>query len=173
LFSDQGTHFINEAIEILTTHFLFRHTSFTTYYLQINGHAEFTNKVIGLLLTKLINENHMDWDKHLHIVLFVYKITFKVDTSHTPFQLVYGLHALMPIKYLLPTTNFAKCKDLAMTQILSIQLAKLKKLEKSQTFATKTTSMRQWNHALWTHNHYQTKFFSLNDHVLWFPKARK
>jgi len=103
----QGTHFINEAIEILTTHFLFLHTSSTTYYLHGNGQAKSTNKVIGLLLTKLVNENHMDWDEHLHIVLFTYRTTFKVGTSHIPFQLLYGLHALMLIKYLLPMTNFA------------------------------------------------------------------
>ncbi len=29
---DQGTHFFNDAIEILITHFLFWHTSFITYY---------------------------------------------------------------------------------------------------------------------------------------------
>jgi hypothetical protein len=31
LISNQGTHFINEGIKIFTTHFLFWHTSFTTY----------------------------------------------------------------------------------------------------------------------------------------------
>jgi hypothetical protein len=56
----QGTHFINEAIEILMTHFLFQHISFTTYYLQGNGQAKSTNKVIGLLLTKLVDKNGMD-----------------------------------------------------------------------------------------------------------------
>ncbi len=30
--NDQGTHFINETIDIFTIHFLFQHTSFTTYY---------------------------------------------------------------------------------------------------------------------------------------------
>jgi hypothetical protein len=30
LVNNQGTHFINEAIEILANHFLFQHTSFTT-----------------------------------------------------------------------------------------------------------------------------------------------
>jgi hypothetical protein len=103
---DQGTNFINEAIEILTTHFLFWHISSTIYYLWGKDQEEFSNKVIGLLLTKLINKNCMDWDEHLHIVLFTYKTTFKVGTCHTPFQLVYGLHALMPTEYLLPTTNF-------------------------------------------------------------------
>jgi hypothetical protein len=62
LVNNQGTHFINEAIEILTTHFLFQHTSFTTYYPQGNNQAKFTNKVIELLLTKLINKNHTNWD---------------------------------------------------------------------------------------------------------------
>jgi hypothetical protein len=35
---------------------MLKHASFTTYYSQGNGQAKFTNKVIGRLLTKLINE---------------------------------------------------------------------------------------------------------------------
>jgi hypothetical protein len=59
-----------------------------------------------MLLTKLVNKHRMNWDKHLHTILFAYKIAFKVGTSHTPFQLVYGLHALMPIEYLLLTSKY-------------------------------------------------------------------
>jgi hypothetical protein len=36
-------------------------------------------------------------------ILFSYIIVFKVGTSHIPFQLVYGLHMLLFIKYLLPS----------------------------------------------------------------------
>ncbi len=72
LVNNQGTHFINDAIEIFTIHFLFWHTSFTTYYPQGNNQAKSTNKVIGLLLTKLVNEDCMDWDEHLHSVLIIY-----------------------------------------------------------------------------------------------------
>jgi len=68
----------------------------TTYYPQGNGHAESTNKVIGSLLTKLLNENHIDWDEHLHTILYAYGTTFRITTKHTPFQLVYGLYLLMP-----------------------------------------------------------------------------
>jgi hypothetical protein len=56
LVNDQGTHFINDTIEHLMTHFLFKHWTSTTYYPQGNGQAKATNKVIGMFLTKLVNE---------------------------------------------------------------------------------------------------------------------
>jgi hypothetical protein len=51
-------------------------------------------------LTKLVNENKTNWDEHLSIVLFSYMIAYKVATWYTPYQLVYGLHPLMPTKYI-------------------------------------------------------------------------
>jgi hypothetical protein len=39
LVSDQGVHFINATIKMLSTHFLMKHISSTTYYLQGNGQA--------------------------------------------------------------------------------------------------------------------------------------
>jgi hypothetical protein len=53
-------------------------------------------------LTKLFNENIIDWDEHLSIVLFSYRIAYKGTTRYTPYQLVYGLHPLMPIEYIVP-----------------------------------------------------------------------
>jgi hypothetical protein len=40
LVSDQGIHFINDAIKIFTNHFLLWHTTSTTYYPQGNGQVE-------------------------------------------------------------------------------------------------------------------------------------
>jgi hypothetical protein len=53
---DQGVHFINDTIKHLTKQFLLKHVNSTTYYPQGNGQAKFINKVIGSLLTKLVNE---------------------------------------------------------------------------------------------------------------------
>jgi hypothetical protein len=66
----QGVHFINDFIKDLKNHFLLKHVSFTTYYLQGNGQVEITNKVLGTLLIKLVSENKTNWDEHLYIVLF-------------------------------------------------------------------------------------------------------
>jgi hypothetical protein len=57
---DQGTHFINNVIKYLIDHFILKHPNFTIYYPQGNGQVEFTNKVFGTLLTKLVHENQND-----------------------------------------------------------------------------------------------------------------
>jgi hypothetical protein len=64
--------------------------------MQGNGQVKSINKVLGTLLTKLVSENRIDWDEHLFTMLFSYIIAYKVTTRYTPYQLVYGLHPLMP-----------------------------------------------------------------------------
>jgi len=58
--------------------------------------------VFGTLLIKLVSENKINWDEHLFIMLFSYKIAYKVATRYTPYQLMYGLRPLMPTKYIVP-----------------------------------------------------------------------
>jgi transposase InsO family protein len=70
--TDQGTHFISDAIRYFTNHFILRHTNIIIYYLQGNGQAKSTNKVFGTLLTKLVNEIRNDYDEHMSTVLFSY-----------------------------------------------------------------------------------------------------
>jgi hypothetical protein len=36
-------------------------------------------------------------------ILISYKPTFKVGIGHIPFQLIYGLHRLLPMEYLIPS----------------------------------------------------------------------
>jgi hypothetical protein len=103
--TNQSTHFINDAIRYFIDHFIFRHTNYTIYYTQGNGHVEYTNKVFGTLLTKFVNENMNDGDEHMSIVLFSYRTAYKVGIGHTPFQLVYGLHPLLLIEYMLPSKH--------------------------------------------------------------------
>ena len=44
--SDQDSHFINDVIKQLMERFLLEHQTSTTYYLQDNGQAQLTNKMI-------------------------------------------------------------------------------------------------------------------------------
>jgi len=93
---DQGVQFNNDAIKYLTDHFLLKHVKSTTYYPQWNGQVEYINKVFRALSTKLVSENIIDWVEHMSTMS--YRITYKVATWYIPYQLVYGLHPLIPIE---------------------------------------------------------------------------
>lgn len=47
IFSNHGTHFINEPIKHPMEHFMVQLRTLTTYYPQVNGWAKSTNNVIG------------------------------------------------------------------------------------------------------------------------------
>jgi hypothetical protein len=47
-----------------------------------------------------VGENRTYWDENLFIVLFSYRLAYTLITRYTPYQLVYGLHPLMPIEYI-------------------------------------------------------------------------
>jgi hypothetical protein len=52
---------------------MLKHVNSTTYYPQGNEQVDFINKVLGTILTKLVDENKTDWDEHLSTMLFSYK----------------------------------------------------------------------------------------------------
>jgi hypothetical protein len=128
--TDQGVNFMNDAIKYLIEQFMLKHVSSTTYYPQGNGQAKFIEEIIGRLLTKLINEKKTNWDEHLSTILFSYRIAYKVATCYTPYQLVYDLHPLMLIEYVLPAISgdhiFAK-----LTKVLTTRVTELKKLQEN------------------------------------------
>ncbi len=124
--TNQDDHFINDAIKYSTNHFLLKHLGSTTYYPQGNGQSKSTNKVLGTLLTKLVSENKTNWDEHLSIVLFSYITAYKIATQYTPYQLMYGLHPLMPTKYIVQIASGNE-KDNIPMRVLTSRITKLKK----------------------------------------------
>jgi hypothetical protein len=110
---------------------MMEHVSSTTYYPQGNGQVEFISKVFGTLLIKLVSENRTDWDEHLSTVLFSYKTIYKVATWYTPYQLVYGLHPLVPTKYIILVVGGNERDNIPMKVLINIitKLEKCRKLE--------------------------------------------
>jgi hypothetical protein len=57
-------------------------------------------------------------------MLFSYKITYKVATRYTPYQLVYGLHPLMPTKYIVQVGG-GKERDYTLVRVLTNRITEL------------------------------------------------
>ena len=145
--SDQGSHFLNGTIQVLTKYFMLGHITSTTYYPQGNGQAESTNKVIVTMPQKLVNDNRIDWDIQLYIVLFSYRTAYKVAMDHSPFELVYGLLPLMPIEYIVPTQRTTTDFDFTQHRVLAARTADLDKLDKTRFKAQTHQGQAQWNRA--------------------------
>lgn len=107
LVSDQGGHFLNKVIRKLTRLHLIIHKKSTVYYPQANGQAESSNKILLKIIRKIVSENKYDWDQKLDSALWAFRTAFKVSIGFTPFKLVYGLEAVVPMEYLVPSLRIA------------------------------------------------------------------
>jgi hypothetical protein len=61
-------------------------------------------------------------------VLFSYRIEYKVIIGYTPYQLVYGLHPLMPTKYIVPVVG-GYARNSTLKRVLTSRITELEKLQ--------------------------------------------
>jgi hypothetical protein len=100
ILSDQGRNFISETIRILCEKFLIKHKFSSPYHPQTNGMVERLNRTLCESLAKVKETD--DWDLHIPAVLLAYRTKRHATTGYTPFQLVYGRQATLPIEALIP-----------------------------------------------------------------------
>jgi hypothetical protein len=68
------------------------------YYAQANGQAESSNKTLVKLIKKKIEDNPRRWHEVLSEALWAHRISRRGATKVTPFELVYGQEAILPIE---------------------------------------------------------------------------
>ncbi|KAL3689879.1 hypothetical protein R1sor_016188 [Riccia sorocarpa] len=107
LVSDKGEHFLNGVIEELTTHYQVKHRFSTPYYPQCNGQAKSMNKILIIAIRKLVERHPVNWDAFVPSVLWAMRTAYKATTNHTPFHMVYGVEALVPIEFIVHTLRIA------------------------------------------------------------------
>eukprot|EP00253_Pinus_taeda_P020453 PITA_20453 len=89
-------------VEALPT-FCFRQDQSSSYYPQANGQVEAINGVLKTMILWLLGNYKTHWHRMLYPMLWEYQTSVKTATGFTPFQLSYGLEAVLPIECQVPS----------------------------------------------------------------------
>ncbi|XP_052489432.1 uncharacterized protein LOC128042432 [Gossypium raimondii] len=69
---------------------------------KMNGAVEEANKNIKRIIGKM-TETYEDWYEKLPFALYAYRTSVRTSTGATPFSLVYGMEAVLPIEVKIPS----------------------------------------------------------------------
>ena len=73
----------------------------------MNGAVEATNKNVKKIIAKA-TETYKDWHKKLPFALHAYRTEIRMSTGATPYSLVYGMKAVLPIEVEIPSLRVLK-----------------------------------------------------------------
>ena len=110
---DQGTSFVSKEVREFAELYKIKLLNSSPYYAQANGQAESSNKTLIKLIKKKIEENPRRWHEVLSEALWAHRILRHGATKVTPFELVYGQEAVLPIEVNLDAYRLAKENDLS------------------------------------------------------------
>nr|KYP61940.1 Pro-Pol polyprotein [Cajanus cajan] len=92
-------HIITRGIKLITS---------TPYYAQANGQVEAANKVVIGLIKKHISNRPRNWHETLVQILWAYRNSPRDATKTTPYKLVYGHDAILPLDINLQSIHMQK-----------------------------------------------------------------
>ncbi|XP_065860901.1 uncharacterized protein [Euphorbia lathyris] len=97
IITDNEKNFNNKTMEEMCMHFKIKHHNSTPYRPKMNGAVEAANKNIKKIVQKMAL-TYKDWHEMLPFALHGYRTTARTSTGPTPFSLVYGMEAVLPIE---------------------------------------------------------------------------
>lgn len=103
IFTDHRGNFENINMEELCTSLCIHHFFSSPYFPQGNSQAEETNKTLLKILKKVVNDSGHNWHLQINLILWAYQTSFHTSTGTTPYSLVYGVEAILPIEFELPS----------------------------------------------------------------------
>jgi transposase InsO family protein len=103
IITDNGRPFKNQDVDELCEQFHIQNRFSTPYYPQGNGQAKASNKTILKILKKIMNDAGRDWHVQLNPTLWAYRTSIRTPIGATPYALVYGAKAILPLEVEIPS----------------------------------------------------------------------
>ena len=103
IITDNGTNFASKQVKKFCDECKVQHHFSSPYRPQTNGAVEAANKNLKTIIRKTVDESQKDWNEKLPYALCAYNTSIHASTGTTPYSLVYGMEAVLPIELLLPS----------------------------------------------------------------------
>jgi hypothetical protein len=94
------------------------------------------------IIKKIVGENKKAWDSKIKYALWEDRITTKTSIGKTPFELVYGMEAKLPINLQIPTLRFAQ-QYMTDKESLQGRIDQLVELDESRRVALNQMTQNQ------------------------------
>ena len=104
IITDNGTNLNNKMMKELCESYKIEHHNSSPYQPKMYGVVEAANKNIKKIVQKMV-KTYKDWHKMLPFALHGYKTSVRTSTGATPFSLVYGMEAILPIEVEIPSMS--------------------------------------------------------------------
>ena len=169
LLSDRGPNFLSSVVQSVCQIMNTRRLHTTAYHPQTDGLVERFNATLCEGLSMYVSTHQKDWDKHLPLVLFAYRVSPNATTCESPFYLLYGREPHLPLDatLLLPDSNVSSSVAELRARIVS-------NLEESQTIVESNTQLAQQRMKLQYDKHTTPVTFDIGSKVwVYTPKTRK
>ena len=130
-----------------------KHITSSVEHSQTNGQAEAANKVILIELWKRLDGANGKWPEELTEVLWAYRWTPQSTTNESPFSLIYGAEAMIPVEIEEPSLRRQIYDHDKNQQNLCASLKLLTKLQEKahiRNMAAKQRAARKYNSKLYS-----------------------
>jgi hypothetical protein len=162
--SDGGSHFIDLTFRKALSEVGVDHRIATPYHPQMSGQAETSNKQINNILQKTVNHMGRSWRSKLSEALWAYRMAYKMPSSMTPYQLVYGKTCHLPHKAFWAIKKWNMNLKAARIK-MKIQIAKL---EEWREKAYQSAKLNKERTKRWHDKRIKIKQFEPGDKALLF-----
>ena len=143
LVSDQGKAFMGHLITNLCELYGVQKLRTSPYHAQTNGQVEWMNQTIIHMIGKLEQDKKVCWSEHLLKMLSAYNGTCSVVTGYSPYFLLFGRKARMPVDYLFPTLHDSSHQTKMEVSVVAMQ-KRLKEAFAVARYLTSQEAVRQW-----------------------------
>jgi hypothetical protein len=135
------------------------------YYAQANGQAESSNKILIKLIKKKIEDYPRKWHEVLSEALWAHRISKHGATKVTPYELVYGQEAVLPVEVNLAALRFAKQNDLSTEDYHNLMMDNIDEVADKRMVALKSIEKEKLRVARAYNKKVKLKSFQVGDLV--------